>query len=414
MNRNSSERTIIIHAGPGKTGSSALQHYLLSNQRSLESVGIFYPSHNIDKNNISSGHKRVIYDQVSNKISAQLVEKLKQDFEDSLCQTLILSSEYFHNDIEDIYKFFPEATIVLYVRNPIELVYSGYNQSVKRAQNRTRLSIPHSVRFSVLDKIKDLNSDINIELRPYLFDAEENWNIVSDFLSFLDINLAQTSNNEKVNPSYSLEALETKRILNHLPLNEIDSAIDRILQQFEGETSYYSLVSQTEYKRLSEDLTQQLESYIKTSEDKSLTPLIGALARNPTKKFHEQTISFESYSKAIDYIKNQNNNLFLKINTLSPNGNVYDFYHHYSDAPTHSTSIFSDINKIIDDIKMESIDNETTFCIRLARAFERDENYSAALYVMKLAHQKRPKGKAIISKINEYSNKLALTQVDNQ
>jgi hypothetical protein len=145
---------------------------------------------------------------------------------------------------------------------------------------------------------------------------------------------------------------------------------------------------------------------MQTSEDKKLTPLLDALAKEPAKKYHEQKISFESYCKVIDYIKEKNKDLFLTINAMSPNSDVYDFYHNYSDTPTKSLTIFRDINSIMGDVKSNSIDNEVTFCIRLARAFERDGNLNTALYLMKLAQQKRPNGKIIDRKIKEYSNKL--------
>ena len=48
------------------------------------------------------------------------------------CHTLLLSSEFFFPAIADIQKAFPEAEFVVYVRNPIELLESNYNQSVKR------------------------------------------------------------------------------------------------------------------------------------------------------------------------------------------------------------------------------------------------------------------------------------------
>ncbi|MCB1675625.1 MAG: hypothetical protein KDI01_05005, partial [Halioglobus sp.] len=49
-------KRIVIHAGPGKTGSSALQASLLANSDKLAEVEVLYPKHGLDKNSISTGH----------------------------------------------------------------------------------------------------------------------------------------------------------------------------------------------------------------------------------------------------------------------------------------------------------------------------------------------------------------------
>lgn len=49
-------KSILIHAGPGKTGSSALQKFLHSHRNELAAQGVLYPEHQLDANGISSGH----------------------------------------------------------------------------------------------------------------------------------------------------------------------------------------------------------------------------------------------------------------------------------------------------------------------------------------------------------------------
>ena len=52
-------KQIIIHVGPAKTGTSALQYFLLRNRNELKKVGYYYPEHRIDENDISGGHSKL-------------------------------------------------------------------------------------------------------------------------------------------------------------------------------------------------------------------------------------------------------------------------------------------------------------------------------------------------------------------
>ena len=54
-----SHKQIIVHAGPAKTGTSALQYYLLKNKDKLEEHGFLYPTHPLDENNIWNGHAKM-------------------------------------------------------------------------------------------------------------------------------------------------------------------------------------------------------------------------------------------------------------------------------------------------------------------------------------------------------------------
>ena len=78
-------KQIIVHQGPAKTGTSALQYFLLKNQNELKKVGYHYPTHKIDENNISGGH----YNRKFN------IKKTISEFLESNYHTLILSSEQF-------------------------------------------------------------------------------------------------------------------------------------------------------------------------------------------------------------------------------------------------------------------------------------------------------------------------------
>ena len=54
---------IIIHVGPSKTGTSAIQNWLSSHQKNLLELGIYYPPHRVDINGISSGNLLQVFDR---------------------------------------------------------------------------------------------------------------------------------------------------------------------------------------------------------------------------------------------------------------------------------------------------------------------------------------------------------------
>ena len=53
---------VILHVGPGKTGSSAIQKWLNEHSDTLLSEGVFYPEHSLDENGVSSGNALSIFE----------------------------------------------------------------------------------------------------------------------------------------------------------------------------------------------------------------------------------------------------------------------------------------------------------------------------------------------------------------
>ena len=90
---------VIIHLGPPKTGSSAIQNWLLQNRNELlAKEGIFYPSHTVDSNGISSGNVEAVFERSEDRSLTFSAEKLEQCLIDATkagAHTLLLSSEFF-------------------------------------------------------------------------------------------------------------------------------------------------------------------------------------------------------------------------------------------------------------------------------------------------------------------------------
>lgn len=128
-------KSVILHIGLPKTGTSAIQAFLASNVDKLKRDGVLYPSHSsfdkAQRGGITSGN-------CSNKAE----ETFKQIFEDARrCpdgnrllfsnELMFLQREYICNKISGMKSNF-DFEVIFFVRNPMETAYSTYQQSVKR------------------------------------------------------------------------------------------------------------------------------------------------------------------------------------------------------------------------------------------------------------------------------------------
>jgi arsenate reductase-like glutaredoxin family protein len=140
-------KRVVVHTGPGKTGSSAIQAWLLKNSHFLEARGVYYPKHDILKNQISSGHLQEILNKNEKgewKVEPKKIARLLNTFHQSDCHTLLLSSEYFFHKIVEIQKYIPNAEFIAYIRNPVELIESNY-KGVKRHTKINRFYPPQAL-----------------------------------------------------------------------------------------------------------------------------------------------------------------------------------------------------------------------------------------------------------------------------
>jgi hypothetical protein len=254
-------KRVVIHVGPPKTGTSAIQNWFTFNRGKLLENGLYYPEHGLDPNGISSGSLRIICDIVTDgtkdstpkiQISSDKILNLLASFSDSSANVLFLSSEYFFQHMRVIKDKIPCVEFLAYIRNPIEIIESNYNQGVKRNNFTHTLNsnsfncFPH---VNHLSKYK--NETINNRLTVRYFDTNLNGsqNLISDVLQFL--NLKPTLGSEKVsanvNSSYSFEALELKRWLNGFDLQDNQTHVDYALQSYASGLAKFSLIPPTEY-----------------------------------------------------------------------------------------------------------------------------------------------------------------------
>ncbi|TPV55120.1 hypothetical protein FJ444_17840 [Aestuariibacter sp. GS-14] len=267
-----SKKKILIHVGPPKTGTSVLQHWFNNNKDWLLSHSVYYPAHEVDSNNVSSGHKNLFLerkpDTTRTSFSTILFEKVLKEFKLSGCETLLLSSEFFFYQIPQFFSYNDEFDLkfIAYVRADIDLVESLYNQSVKRNGQVKPLPIRATLPSSYLDDletfIKDYSADM-FSLRAYGDDSVfSGQDIVTDFMCELDIDVLSRppSNSAKINSSYSFEALEFKRWLNQFSLGEFESEIDFFLQAISSGYMSYSLIPSEAFEQYKAQSIAKIES----------------------------------------------------------------------------------------------------------------------------------------------------------
>lgn len=245
---------VVIHIGTPKTGTSAIQNFLHTNRILLEKKGFYYPPHSLDKNGISGGHSVWAIALMEKRV--QDAEKLLVDWEThakNIHKTLLLSSESFFS-IPNLFKPFIEnkkVLIIAYQRDLVSYLVSVHNQLIKRhfatqpfnAYVQTMMDNPKgtpnlvSQSFAkIYQQWEELVGTENLIVRSYQSDCFADGRIEIDFLTRLNIDpdtfiLAA----KKINISYQPEALEVKRVINHVlerKDTKIAHQIDLILQEY--------------------------------------------------------------------------------------------------------------------------------------------------------------------------------------
>jgi len=317
---NKTTKRIVVHTGPGKTGSSAIQAWLIGHADFLSANGIFFPTYKLSKESISSGNRDAVLSAQGNgtwKVDVDKVNHLLASFERSECSILLLSSEFFFFHITAIHKLIPHAEFVAYIRNPVELLESNYNQGIKRNAQTQKFTAPaqlDSYLWKALPNIFKAIDASQVYLRPYNKELMVGGNIISDLLSVL--NLECEVKDKRVNSSFTFGALELKRLLNHFDLGKLDSRLDALLQGCDIGVAEYSLMESSRFSALNDESCLKMESFIKEYDQTSLIPLLKLFQEHSAKPYLKQEASFDTLKAISEYIKRVDNSLYFQLRSL--------------------------------------------------------------------------------------------------
>ena len=196
-------RTVYLHAGAMKTGTSAIQVALVRNREALRRCGIFYPHASTDEQaaqgRITSGNGRLLShlwrtDAAPESITAEL-SALRRVLEENPNLNLLYSSEFIAkadpSRLENLRDFLSKSNcklvFIYYVRHLLDAAVSLYLQAVQAGETSEFSSWikEHRHRYrSVLQNLSRIVGKKDIVVK--LYDDEKN-DIVAGFLSIFGI-----------------------------------------------------------------------------------------------------------------------------------------------------------------------------------------------------------------------------------
>lgn len=317
---------IVLHIGPPKTGSSAIQHWCALNRDNLQASGIYYPEHDLDVNGISSGNLLSIYER--NAETGELVfsndkfSQVKKDARNAGADVLLLSSEFFFKNVNELAINIPSASFVAYIRFELTKLVSSYNQSVKRHGKTETFTAPGHTRAQSIQLLKKYISNHGEQrfiLRAYCNNAFTSGDIVTDFLTIFDKSdiTAAESGVKQINSGYSSSGLELKRWFNKFELGPLQNALDEFLQKEGAHSQKYSLLSNEEFSRLHNGYLKELVSFCNKYEVAGSEQLIQASETVEQAPVVLQHIGLKSFTSLINaFVRDKKDNALLLLRFL--------------------------------------------------------------------------------------------------
>jgi len=221
----------VLHVGPNKTGSSAIQHWLAKRADQLAADGVLYPclanGGNILGGNGNDlvallntprrGAERGNFDAISS-----LLESYAAQAADLGCHSVLLSSEFIPLGLEENLEFFriraselfrPE--VLAYVRDPYWWLWSAWGQAVK-GDGLSEEFQAYALRncFSYQEALtRCIQLFGNIKLLVY-----RDSKLIEGFAAELGVSaeLAAGASNIRVNRSLTFEELEVLLVINRI------------------------------------------------------------------------------------------------------------------------------------------------------------------------------------------------------
>jgi len=293
------KKTLYIHIGRPKVGSSAIQHFLWDNRSVLAKNGYLYP----ESGQFHKAHHGLALVFLPNLPDAQWVKGIsaKQMYSDFIAEVnrsnlnkAIVSSEIFYLLSQPaeipaaLLKDF-EIKIICYVRRQDEVLLSSYVQEIKGnqialnfdfneyLQNEDRIALLDYK--NILDKWSAVFGQENIIVRVYEH-IKEQGSIFNDFLT-----AAGTSINDqyqlppaRLNPSPARDILELIHNINQFPapeivLRQLRAPLVRMSEQIghEGKFSTNSILSQSVKQQIMDQFAESnrlvAKTYLDTEND---------------------------------------------------------------------------------------------------------------------------------------------------
>ncbi|MFZ8144614.1 hypothetical protein [Alteromonas macleodii] len=329
-------KNIAIHVGPPKTGTSAIQGWLNSQSDNLSSKGIYYPNHKTDRNGISSGNfsslistsngRSLYFDR--EKLS-QLIEELEKRNE----KMLLLSSEHFYYFLPWLFLYCKSAKYIFYIRHPLSVLESGYNQQVKRHGKTEKFRAPSKVKFNHLETIVTIASKFQVDVmyRFYDFNDSKGDNIFKDFSSCFDNFIEAPAEFRKINTKFSPGSLELMRLSNGIASKAVLEELDLILQRMSESHVDFSLMNYSHFEKLNNFLEQDKDELVARAD----TLDSGRFSRLLTSYKCAETLDTDAL----------NDDFRSVIKSLCRNHKLIAYYLHYQSYNSQNVKLYSSLSE---------------------------------------------------------------------
>lgn len=221
----------ILHVGPDKTGSTAIQFVCNANRTLLLQHGVYYPSGNWhaelgscfcefpEKYVFNSSSNHINHDWIRNRDISYL-DNLRLELEQVSGNVLVFSYEGFVDlDMaalarfkEFVGEYSEQCEVVFYARSPFSYTVSAMSQRVKSGRSSWPDDTPIiTPSRDFLEKFTEVFGKECLNVRKYSRDALPQGDVVLDFMSLLNIpvelcNQMSTQSSQQ-NESISIEAL---------------------------------------------------------------------------------------------------------------------------------------------------------------------------------------------------------------
>jgi hypothetical protein len=252
------KKTIYLHVGMPKTGTTSIQRFLYENRTALEKKGVFYPpvlykSEDItiappdEKANLTLLYYKglVCYGDRGNKAKQILRELWHKTYlpqiNASKASIVILSAEVLlaYDDVSyvapliEILKEDFDVKVIAYLRKPAEYLTSLWGEAAKTNKKlKVAMTIPleqmmtySTVPFGNIDYVINLLGAKNVIIRPFEKCQFKNGNLIEDFLDVINLECdGEFKLLKPENESYGRNSCELALLINklNLPTNRRD------------------------------------------------------------------------------------------------------------------------------------------------------------------------------------------------
>jgi len=241
-------KTVYVHIGSPKTGTSALQHFWAINRESLKNDGIIFPKTKIIETHHALSFAFYKESGQSEPYFPADLKSAKEEFEElgitDPNYSYIISTEGLFNPVagavQKLRDWIPscfDVKIIAYLRRQDCLIESTYIQHIKNIHSNPEIAFDGSLCYSlILKDWIDVFGMENVLVRPYEVDQFSSGSIYADFHHHVfgkAIGPEYTVPKHSVNPSLRGEFIHFQKFINTLEIErKIKASVALLLTQY--------------------------------------------------------------------------------------------------------------------------------------------------------------------------------------